>query len=226
MNQDQLQEHIRHLHKTWDIPAESKNYLAKLKTEYGFEPRVIYDIGSCVLHWAQYAKSLWPHSEIYLFEAMQDVEFLYQEEKFHNYHIGVLSDVQHKEVIFYESSMSPGGNSYYRETGWARDVHYTPDSGKVRKTSTVDAVIKDKNFLLPNLIKIDVQGCEIDILRGMPLALSSCEHLIVELQHTQYNEGAPLSEESIPIIESLGFKLVQSLFCNNGPDGDYHFVKA
>ena len=88
-----------------------------------------------------------------------------------------------------------------------------------------NTVVKNKNFKSPDLIKIDVQGCEVDILKGMTETLKTCKHLIVELQHSQYNVGAPLNVESISFIESLGFELVTGLFTNNGPDGDYHFIK-
>ena len=49
--------------------------------------------------------------------------------------------------------------------------------------------------------------------------------MIVELQHIEYNQGAFMTNESLPIIESLGWKCDAPLFQNNGPDGDYSFVK-
>jgi hypothetical protein len=60
--------------------------------------------------------------------------------------------------------------------------------------------------------------------------LKSVKHLIVELQHVEYNIGARLVDESIPFIKSLGFELVPNesgnlYFCGNGPDADYHFVR-
>ena len=98
-------------------------------------------------------------------------------------------------------------------------------------TKTVDTIVKNRNFPKPQLVKIDVQGCEIDILRGMQNTLSECKHLIVELQHKEYNQGAPLSNESIKIIESMGFKLINRLWSNSkinddsGVDDDYHFMR-
>jgi hypothetical protein len=75
-------------------------------------------------------------------------------------------------------------------------------------------------------LKIDVQGCEIDILRGATDILSHVKHLIVELQHVEYNIGAKLCHESIPIIESMGFKLVTPKFAISSPaDSDYHFAR-
>jgi hypothetical protein len=43
--------------------------------------------------------------------------------------------------------------------------------------------------------------------------------------HIQYNIGAKLVDESIPIIEKMGFKLATPRFSSNGPDADYHFIK-
>lgn len=206
------------------IPNSHILYLKKIKEEYNFEPEVIYDIGACVLHWTKESLKIWPNSTYYLFDGMDSVGFLYDEIGF-KYHLGVLSDVDDKEIIFYQSNESPGGNSYYKEHSWATELYYGKNSERIVKTITVDTVVKNKNFKSPDLIKIDVQGCEVDILKGMTETLKTCKHLIVELQHSQYNVGAPLNVESISFIESLGFELVTGLFTNNGPDGDYHFIK-
>ena len=82
----------------------------------------------------------------------------------------------------------------------------------------------------PDLIKIDTQGSELDILKGAENTIKGVKHLIVELQHVQYNIGAKLVDESIEYIFSLGFELVPTgndnkYFCGNGPDADYHFIR-
>ena len=50
--------------------------------------------------------------------------------------------------------------------------------------------------------------------------------MVVELQHTEYNKGALLANESIPLIEELGWNCIDPLFQNNGCDGDYGFVNT
>jgi hypothetical protein len=132
-------------------------------------------------------------------------------------------DIDDKEIIFYKNDFEPGGNSYYRENSALSN--FDSFEATVRKTITIDSVVKEKNYPKPDLVKIDVQGCEIDILNGMKVTLESCKNLIVELQHNQYNHGALLANESIKIIESMGFELITPLFQNNGYDGDYHFQK-
>jgi FkbM family methyltransferase len=207
-----------------NVPHGHFDYLKTIKSKYNFEPRVIYDIGCCVLHWTKFVEKIWPNSEFILFDVMEEAEFLYKEYK---YNIGVLGEEDNKVIDFYQNDYAPAGNSRYKEIGsYDHDILFN-DSHKILKTiRTLDSIIKEKNFPLPDLIKIDVQGCEIDILKGAKETLRSCKHLIVELQHQQYNLGAPLSKESIPFIESIGFKLVTPLFQNNGPDGDYHFINT
>ena len=78
----------------------------------------------------------------------------------------------------------------------------------MRKTHTLDSVVKNKKFPLPDLVKIDVQGCEKDIIEGGIKTISNTAHLIVELQHEEYNLNAPLNKQTVPFIEKIGFKCV------------------
>jgi len=213
--------HLQHESNKDYLPRKHTDYLYKLKAD-GFEPKVIYDIGSCILHWTNVAKKVWPEAKIILFDAFQPAEFLYTN---NDYHIGVLSDSDDRVVKFYQNDFSPGGNSYYREIGCKFGNFFPEDKFVLHKTKTLDTVINERGFPLPDFIKIDVQGAEIDVLRGASKALSQTQRLIVELQHEEYNLGAMLQNESLPVIESLGFKCTDPLFQNNGPDGDYGFLK-
>lgn len=212
------------------LPMDHVHYLRKMRDEMGINPKVCYDIGACVLHWTNRAKEIWPNSEFVLFEAMDTVEFLYKTLPF-KYEIGVFSDVDDKELVFYQNSEHPGGNSYYRENEiFSPNAPrlWTDEHGLKRLSKTIDKVVRDNNFPLPNLVKIDVQGCEVDILKGMKNTIAHAKDLIVELQNVQYNKGAPLVTESIPFIESLGFTLVAPRFSNSNPaapDADYHFTR-
>jgi FkbM family methyltransferase len=191
----------------------------------------VYDIGAAVLHWTKEAKQIWPNTQYIAFEAMTQVEDFYREHGV-EYAIGVFSDIDDKEVTFHCHPQYLGGNSYYKEnevySPAAKNI-YTPNYEERRKTITIDSVTKLKKYPLPDLVKIDVQGAEIDILRGMTNTLKNVKHLIVELQHVQYNLGAQLIDTSIPFITSLGFELIpcgrNDYFCGNGPDADYHFIR-
>lgn len=210
------------------LPRHHKAYLEVMKG-WGKKPKVVYDIGACVLHWTNSAKTVWPDAEYIAFEAMDYCEFLYTESKM-RYHMGVLTDVNGKKVTFYQNAEHPGGNSYYKENPAVNPEAplYFNESHKVEKVGrTLDSVIAEKHLPLPDLIKMDVQGAELDILKGARRALSHCTDVILELQQVDYNEGAPKANEVIAFMESIGFTLKTPLFSKNRDiDGDYHFERV
>jgi FkbM family methyltransferase len=198
------------------LPAGHTEYIKKMN----ITPAVIYDIGSCVQHWTRKAKEIWPDSKYYLFDAAQSVTpFL--EKSGDEYIVSVLSDVDGKIVDFYEDAENPGGNSYYLETTGA----FTEKHKTKRATVKLDTIISNNNWSLPDLIKIDAQGAELDILKGATHALLSCKDIIVECQHVDYNQGAPKVEQVISYLNEIGFKLVDTI-CKNNIDGDYHFTRV
>ena len=219
-----LQEYLSEFSNVDCIPINHKMHLIKLKNS-GFEPKVIYDIGSCVLHWTKFAKLLWPNAIFILFDAFAPAEFLYIEEGF-DYNIGVLSSQDDSVVKFYQNDYLPGGNSYYREIGCDDGKYFPEDKYLELVTKKLDTIVKERGFPLPDFVKIDVQGAEIDIIQGGLETLGHAERMIVELQHIEYNQGAIIADESLPIIESLGWNCDVPLFQNNGPAGDYSFVKS
>lgn len=222
---DSIHEHLKALSERDLVPMNHKLYLMKLKTD-GFEPKVVYDIGACVLHWTSFAKTLWPSAQYVAFDAFDQVEFLYQEAGI-PYHMGVLSDVDGREVKFYQNDMLPGGNSYYREIGCQGGRFFPADTYKVYNTRTLDSVVNEYKLPLPDLVKIDVQGAEKDVVAGGINSMLNAQHLVVEMQNIEYNEGAPMVDTTLPYIEQvLGVKCVAPLFCNNGADGDYGFARV
>ena len=220
-----IKKFLRELRDPYPFPPAHINYLNKLKDE-GLQPKVIYDIGACVLHWTDRVRTIWPDAEVIAFEAADVHEFLYQEAGI-KYHIGVLSDQSGKEVNFYQNNEAPGGNSYYRENPDiqpAAETLYSDRYLRKLKTITLDAVASLNKYPPPDLIKMDVQGAEMDVLKGAQETIKTAKHIILELQVVEYNKGAPLKDIVIAYMDSLGYDCL-GLFSNNGPDGDYHFVR-
>ena len=193
-----------------------------------FTPRVIYDIGACILHWTREAMKIWPEPECITiaFDAINEVEALYKSKGI-LYHIGVLSDEDNKLVKFYENKEMPGGNSYYKEIGHASaDFVFPEDRYTEKNTMTLESVVQQKNFQMPDLIKIDVQGSELDILKGGINIINHAKYLIIELQSVQYNRGAPLEDVTIKYLKDNGWEIVEAKFVDNGPDADYLFINT
>ena len=214
------------LHERDLIPSAHKRVLNDIKKH--FTPRVIYDIGACVLHWTRMAKSIWPEPECVTiaFDAIDEVEALYKSKGI-LYHVGVLSDEDNKLVRFYENKELPGGNSYYKEIGHAHaDAVFPEDRYTEKHAMTLKSIVQKKNFQMPDLIKIDVQGSELDILKGGINIINHAKYLIIELQHVQYNRGAPLEYVTIKYLNDNGWEIVEAKFVDNGPDADYLFINT
>ena len=218
---------LQNIHLSNDIPKNHIHFLHSLGNKY--TPSVIYDIGSCVLHWTQHAHQVWKNAEIYLFEAMDECKMFYETyDKFkYNYTCQVLCDMDNKQIDFYQNNLYPGGNSYYREIGHSKSSEIFTNGHIIKKKGmTMSSVVKNKNIPFPDLVKIDVQGCELDILKGSMDIINKAKYLIIELQHTEYNKGAPLCNETRDFLISHGWIVYAEKFSNNGPDADWCFMNT
>jgi beta-1,4-mannosyl-glycoprotein beta-1,4-N-acetylglucosaminyltransferase len=213
-----------------DIPLVHISFMEKLSLEFNPNRMVIYDIGSSVLHWTQHANVLWKDSAVYLFDAMTEMKLFYDEyNKKKNttfeYNVGVLCDEDYKRISFYQNNELSGGNSYYKEIGHP-DSHkiFTENHIKHKLGMKLETVVKNKKIPLPDLIKIDVQGAELDILKGSMKIINNAKFLIVELQHVEYNEGAPMCNKTRDFLIENGWEVYAEKFSNNGPDADWCFI--
>ena len=91
------------------------------------------------------------------------------------------------------------GASLYREL----QPGYDDPVPLILETNTLDRI--GTGF---DLIKLDVQGAELDVLRGGVEAVRSARIIMVEVSLAQYNDGAPLSAEVIAYLHERGFFLL------------------
>lgn len=164
------------------------------------EPSSILDIGASVGVLYQEFKQFYPDAYYYLVEANPDCEPYLQELNV-DYFIGALSSKE-GTAIFYKDATSPTstGNSLYKENS----EHFRDDNLLVVecKTYTLDTLFPNKQF---DLIKLDVQGAELDILRGGAILVKKAKGIVLELSVIEYNINAPLEQEVIEYMNSIGF---------------------
>ena len=66
-------------------------------------------------------------------------------------------------------------------------------------------MIEENNLPLPDFIKMDTQGAEVDIMKGGSLALNHAKMALVEVAVMPYNKGAPNFNDYIETMYSYGF---------------------
>lgn len=168
-------------------------------------PDIVLDIGANRGWFFMEAKTHWPNAYYLLVEASDECQ-PHLEELGVDYSIAVLSDVPDKVVTFYTLKDNPcaTGNSVYKEiTSYYEGEQAVPN--KLR-TRTLDEVCSHIDFTDKKvLLKLDVQGSEIDVLKGGKVVLEQCDGIIVEVSHVEYNKGAPTEKEVRSYLVDRGF---------------------
>lgn len=171
-----------------------------------FIPNSILDIGSNVGQFYNECKLVFPDAYYFLIEGNykceEDIVKLNVD-----YSISLLSDIE-KEVGFYirihEEKCT--GNSIYRE----KTSFFNNDQIKIekRKTTTLSTLLNKQNF---DLIKIDVQGSELDIMKGGLEIIKNAKGIILEIPIEEYNENSPTKEEIFKFMYENNFEKVDVL---------------
>jgi len=134
-----------------------------------------------------------------------------------------LTNVNDLEVNFFQSDFLFGGNSVFKEKN---DKVFPKENYIIKKTITLDTLVESKNIPYPDLIKMDIQGGELNALKGATNVLKSCSLLILELPDVEYNEGAPQKDAVIEYLKSIGYVIFCENFSKNIADSDTCFVNT
>jgi FkbM family methyltransferase len=169
--------------------------------EMGFSPVTIIDVGANVGGWARMASRLFPSSRILMFEADADNEQALRDTlreigNRSEYLIALLGPEKKDAVTFYKLGF---GSSVLPElTTFEKQVVALP-------MNTLDNVVQGAALQPPLLLKLDVQGFELEVLRGGRRTLGLAEVVITEVSLLPYNAGAPLFAEVVAFMSEEGF---------------------
>ncbi len=183
----------------WDQPLARMRALKAL----GFEPGNILDIGAYHGSWSEVMWHVWPNSVFHLIEANEDCVPQLKQTGF-MYHIALLSD-KVEEVEYHKCQTGSGeGNGIYKENSV-----YPFVSVKQTTKTLLDAVRTVPLGIIPiyDLVKIDVQGNEINVMKGGESVIKATHVIQLECQIQSYCSGAPLAHETIAYMDSIGFRL-------------------
>jgi FkbM family methyltransferase len=112
----------------------------------------------------------------------------------HELHVSRLDD---------SSSLLPITDRY--TTAWPG----TEEAGRIEvQTVRLEDVIETGSIVNPCLLKIDVQGGELDVLRGAEALLASIDEVFLEGSFMEFYDGQPLAAEVISHLHHRGFQLV------------------
>jgi FkbM family methyltransferase len=194
---------VPRLHKK--LATTDSQYGLKVLHGLGWRPGGILDVGAYQGEWAQIAGAFFPQAHIAMFEAQAGMEpklrgvAAGRPGKF-DVHIVLLGAENRDEAIFFQMNVNPptGSSLYEEQTGFPRTVRHLA----MRRLD--DVASTERKF---ELLKLDVQGAELDVLSGARRLLSGIEVVFMELSFAEYNKGAPLAATAVAAMKDYGFRL-------------------
>jgi len=179
------------------------DYLRVLKEKQNFTPKKILDIGAWNGFWTKNVKSIWPEAEYTCIEAGHKHEKSLKQIT-SNYHIAVLGD-SNREIKMYLREIDKGNKKKITYTKGSTIFGIFKDY-EIRQMQTLDELVgKDATF---DLIKQDVQGAEIMIMKGAPDIFKRAKYIIQEVNLHKDEEfpQIPNEVEMDDYMITLGFR--------------------
>jgi FkbM family methyltransferase len=162
----------------------------------------VLDIGAYEGEFYLMFKEFFPKADILMIEANEEKESKLK--SIGPYKIALLGSEDNKEVDYYKCKDGvPTGNGIYKE-----NTQFKFESEK-KKSITLPTLLGSDNGY--DLIKMDVQGSELDIIKGALPIIKKTDSLLLELQTLEYNKGAPMASDVISYLQSIGFDMVDIL---------------
>jgi len=180
----------------------------------GFEAAAVLDVGAYKGHFARAIRQVFPGAAVYMFEANEAhvVELARTALELGSCELsmGLLGAEAGREVAFYTIEEKGGlvstGSSMYRE----KTVYYDEPIVRRMRTSTIDgwyesAGVGQLAWRESGIVKLDVQGAELDVLRGAARFIEACRprYYLLEVSVKEYNEGAPLVADVFAFMRPL-----------------------
>lgn len=164
----------------------------------GYKPGVVYDIGAYEGYWALDFLKVFPNSPIYMFEAQQTKEAFLKKivDSKPNLHYSIaLLGAQDGVAVHFEEN----------ETASHVDISAKEISGTNRITQQLDLLIEKNKYPLPDFLKLDVQGYELEILKGATKALTNAEFCLLEISLIDLGGGCPLLLDVVNFMDAKEF---------------------
>lgn len=190
------------------------------------EDLVIFDIGSCECEDSIRYTKLFPNSHVFAFEALSSNVKIAQEliaasdvgDRITLINTALSNEIKHSK--FYVSSGQPQGLANTADWNYGNkssslyppsietEVHYpwlNFNQTIEVKTQTLFQVCKDYRIEKIDYIHIDVQGAELDVLKGAKCLLNSVRAIWMEVEAVMLYDGQPVKSDVEKFMNTVNF---------------------
>lgn len=208
---------------------EHRDIIAGLKLD------TVVDVGANVGQFSLLVRAVHPHARIIAFEPLGGAASVYRR---------VFAD--DGAATLHEAAIAPErGTATMHVSASADSSSLLPISDRQSElfpgteevgttdveTGPLDSFVAGDDLRAPALLKIDVQGFELEVLQGSRALLPAFEHVYVEASFVPLYDGQALADDVIAFLSEAGFAEIGRFNISHGPDGspiqaDFLFRRA
>jgi FkbM family methyltransferase len=190
---------LRVVNRTWGPRGEWAS-LQKARNA-GVCVKQVVDVGASNGIWTRQALRIFPDAKYFLFDALESnrsaLEKLKREQPACDYWIGALGPETGTQQFFSTGDQS----SFFKSETFPSNETLQLD---IRR---LDAFVESGAMQLPELIKADIQGFELEMLKGAARCLEHAELVLLEVSFHQVYARAPLAHDVVAWMGERGFRL-------------------
>jgi FkbM family methyltransferase len=165
----------------------------------GFLPASVIDAGAFDGAWTQRTRAIWPEAKYLMIEPQPN-----KRERL----LAMCNESLALEAVLLGSAESPAVPFHMDDFGGSSVLEQFQDKCPRLESlpmKTLDGLTAGRQITGPILLKADVQGYELEVLRGATQTLRDVEVLLLEVSTLPYNMGAPLFAEVMAFVTARGF---------------------
>ena len=185
----------RDLKRIADVP-DMWNTLYRLK-EQNIAPKIIFDVGAFCGDWTRNCLKVFPDSNYFLFEAQKDMA-------------DSLKMMETGQIVIENMFLGENDGTYvdFYEAGTSSSAfRFGPHTSIKKNTTSLDNYCMGNSINTIDILKLDVQGYELNILKGAQTILKNVNLIITEVSFIDVYIDCPLVNEVIQFLDGNQFQL-------------------
>ena len=167
----------------------------------------ILDVGANLGEWTRMARKLFPDSKIYMIEPLSEMESNLKKicEEFPGtkyFPNGAGSKIEELVMTTWGDDLA-GANCLVVENAYLKSIN----KQRTIPVITIDSLIEKGEIEIPDLVKLDIQGFELEALKGGTKLFGVTEAFILETSLFEFTSGNPILSEVVIFMAERGYEI-------------------